>query len=230
MAAVAEKYPDYKAGDAAQNYKFLTDLASGRPGTVGGTVDSTNRMIEHASDLAGILDKSSSQLTGWSGKLANIANYPAQMMTGNEQSFNTIRDKLNSETEKMVSMGVPHMEQIRRDVQNLRFTDPIDMKMKVLSTILDVGLAQTNAAEEKRRNILGPYDPGTSLVSPASQERVNRIYKAAGKPLLTGRTTSSSYSEAPSGGSFSFTDKNGITKSIKDTPANRAWADGGGTF
>ena len=197
MALVYEKYPDYQEAQAAENRAFLLDLAKSGPATAGGRVDSANRLIEHAHDFSNVIEGSSAKQTGWLGKLENAANYPANMMRADvgPKNFDAWKETLLSETEKLISGGVPYAQNMKRRIETMSYTDPIDVKRGVLNDYLNMGLAQTHALEEKRKNILRDWDPGTSLISPENEQRLKALDKLRG--VTTERKPASSMGYGP---------------------------------
>lgn len=175
-----QKNPSLSVVDNAAYQKFVTDLASSSPNSAGGRVDSANRMLGHAADLVDALDKLNPG-SGITGKIGNFIAYPGEKAFGSTMApVSFIKAKLMAEVNKLVTGGVPHAEELKRDIEDTPLTSTKEQWGSLIKAVADVGLEQVYAAEEKRRNLLGQADPGTSLLSERAQKALGRISKYAG--------------------------------------------------
>jgi len=196
MGYVAAVFPNYSHDDAESNTKFIKDLASTSASSAGGTVAASERLLGHVGELADLTDKLPNSSLG---KLGNIAAGTAATTFGTESSgtikaFELTKGKVIAELNKLANGGVPHAEEMVRDVKQLEYSDPPATKYEVMKAAVNLGLEQTHAVEARRNNILGQYAPKTSLLSTRAQNTVNRIYDKLGEkanlePATTGGYT-----------------------------------------
>ena len=193
MSYVAQAFPNYSIGDAEANQKFIKGLASTDAASSGGTVAASERLLGHAGELADLTDKLGNSATG---KLGNILGGAFDKATGTGKAgdikaFELTKGKVMGELNKLATGGVPHAEELASDIKQLEYSDPPEVKYKVLKAAIQLGLEQTHAVEQRRNNILGENAPQTSLLSPRAQAVVQRIYQKAdgGKADLAAPTT-----------------------------------------
>lgn len=193
MGYVAQVFPNYNLADAEANHKFIKSLASDAPGSAGGTIAASERLLGHIGELADLTDKLGNSTFG---KLGNIVSGAIDTSTGTGKagtikSFELAKGKVIAELNKLANGGVPHAEEMVQDVKQLQYTDPPDVKYKVLQTAAGLGLEQTRAKEAQRDNILGEFSPKTSFLSTKAQGVVQRVWKnaGAGDPGLAPPTT-----------------------------------------
>lgn len=166
--------------DAAK--KMMADLGSSAPNSMGGRIDSANRMLGHAGDLIDALEKLKPG-SGVMGKIGNVLAYPGEKAFGSEIGpVQFIKSKLMAEVNKLVTGGVPHAEELKADIENVPITATREQWAKLIQAVANVGMEQVYAAQEKRANLLGKMDPGTSFLSSRAQAAVKKISDYAGEP------------------------------------------------
>lgn len=197
MGYVAQVFPNYSVGDAEANIKFMRSLAASDPASAGGTIAASERLLGHVGELADLTDKLGNSAIG---KVGNIVFGAVDRATGTGKagdikSFELVKGKVIAELNKLANGGVPHAEEMKEDIKQLTFSDPPDVKYKVLQAAAALGLEQTHAKEAQRDNLLGDFSPKTSFLSPRAQGVVKRIWKnaGAGDPGLATPTTGTGY-------------------------------------
>lgn len=172
--------PSLSTMDNAAAQKLITDLASSSATSLGGRVDASNRMLGHGGDLIDALEKLN-PLSGTMGKVGNVLSYPGERLFGATLApVSIIKSKLLGELNKLVTGGVPHAKELEDDIKNMPDTATKEQWGTVIKAVADVGLEQTNAADEKRKNVLGPMAAQTPLLSERAQKALSKIYKYAG--------------------------------------------------
>ena len=172
--------PSLSVMDNAAAQKIITDLAGSSATSLGGRVDASNRMLGHAGDLIDALDKLNPG-SGTLGKVGNVLSYPGERLFGATLApVSFIKSKLLGEVNKLVTGGVPHAKELEDDVKNMPDTATKEQWGAVIKSIADVGLEQTNAADEKRKNVLGTMAAQTPLLSERAQKALAKVYKYAG--------------------------------------------------
>ena len=193
MALVAQAYPNYNVADAEANQKFIKGLASSDPSSPGGVVAASERLLGHTGQILQASDKIGGA-SGAGGAVWNKVTGPLKAL-GNPDvaQFELEKGKIMGELNKLATGGVPHAEELASDIKNLQWTDPPEVRNRVLYSAAQLGLEQTKAVEAKRANLLGSNAPQTSLLSPRAQAVAQDLAKRNGEKLDLAPPTTAGY-------------------------------------
>ena len=183
MSLVVQAYPNYNVADAEANQKFIKGLASSDAASPGGVVAASERLLGHTGSILQASDK----IGGANGMFGTLWDKTGGRLKGvgnpDVAQFELEKGKIMGELNKLATGGVPHAEELASDIKNLQWTDPPEVRNRVLYAAAQLGLEQTRAVELKRSNLLGSNAPQTSLLSARAQTVLQDLAKRNGDNL-----------------------------------------------